>query len=94
MNSVHENEELLKLKNTPNKYPYLNFDKTRDIKVVYIYNLDDVIKHIKLNKGTPLKFITENSLRRMLFEMIEKNTFQMLIMKTKKLILCISKLIK
>ena len=31
-----------------------------------------MIKHIKLNKGTPLKFITENSLRRMLFEMIDK----------------------
>ena len=43
------------------------------MKFVYIYNLDDVVEHIKNNEtGVTIRFITEKSLVRMLFEMVKR----------------------
>ena len=73
LNSLSQKDETISARNPPNKFPFVDFEKTRNMKFVYIYNLDDVVEHIKNNEaGVTIRFITENSLVRMLFEMIKR----------------------
>ena len=42
-----------------NKYQFQDFEKQKNVKVIYIEKLDDVAKHIKENAKQKIKFIID-----------------------------------
>ena len=57
LNSLSQKDEMISVKNPPNKFPFVDFVKTRNMKFVYIYNLDGVVEHTWIMKqyGLSLK---------------------------------------
>ena len=72
LNSVHQNKELLRLNNVPNKYNFKDFSKQRNQKLIVIYDLNDVVENIKQNPGISIRFVTQTSLTKILFNMVDQ----------------------